>query len=253
MRAREAALSEARLLQGLRHPNVVACAEGFYDSENEVVRLVLEYMDGGDLQRHLAARRETGEAFPLHFAYRLLVEVGDALNFVHAHGVLHRDVKPANILLSERASQIKLGDFGIAKLVEATTAATLKANSVVGTPYHLAPELVAGQAYGAAADCWAFGTCLYEVLTLRRAFEASNHLALMRLICEEAPPALPAETPEDLVRVVYGLLAKEPGQRMLLFEAISLCAVSAAAAVAAAAGHGGTDCALGDAAQFPET
>merc|ERR1740121_2912201 len=250
MRAREAALSEARLLQGLRHPNVVACAEVFYDSENEVVRLVLEYMDGGDLQRHLAARRETGEAFPLHFAYRLLVEVGDALNFVHAHGVLHRDVKPANILLSERASQIKLGDFGIAKLVEA---ATLQANSMVGTPYHLAPELVAGQAYGAAADCWAFGTCLYEVLALRRAFEANNHLALMRLICEEAPPALPAETPEDLVRVVYGLLAKDPAQRMPLFEAISLCAVSAAAAVAAAAGHGGTDCALGDAAQFPET
>jgi len=236
-RAREAALLEARLLQTLRHPYIVACEEVFHDAEQEVVRLVLEYMGGGDLQRQLAARREIGEAFPVQFAYRMLAEIGDALGFIHSAGVLHRDVKPANILLSAGGSEMKLGDFGIAKLVEA---ATLKANSMVGTPYYLSPELVAGQAYGAAADCWALGTCLYEVLTLRRAFEANNHLALMRLICEEHPPAMPAETPEDLVRVVYGLMAKDPGHRTLLSEAIHLG--QAGVAAWAVADSGSMDC-----------
>lgn len=230
-RARDAALAEAKLLQGLRHPHVVTCEEVVYDAEQHIVRLILEYMDGGDLQCHIAARRETLEAFPVHFAYRVLTEIGEALNFIHSSGVLHRDVKPANILLTAGAQEIKLGDFGIAKLVEA---ATLQAASMVGTPYYLSPELIAGQTYGSAADCWALGTCLYEVLSLRRAFEAGNHLALMRLICEESPPALPAETPDDLRKVVYGFLAKEPGQRMGLAEALGLSAAAASLAASPA-------------------
>jgi len=222
---REAALAEARLLQGLRHPHIVACEEAFYDGDYEVVRLVLEYMDGGDVQRHLVARREAKEAFPLAFAYRILSDIGDALSFIHLHGVLHRDVKPANLLLTAGARQIKLADFGIAKLVEV---ATLKAHSMVGTPYYLSPELVAGQAYGPAADAWALGACLYEVLALRRPFEAGNHLALMRLICDEQPPTLGAHAPEELRSVVDGFLAKDPRERLPLLEAIQRCATAAA-------------------------
>lgn len=76
---------------------------------------------------------------------------------------------------------MKLADFGIAKLVEAS----LKAQTLVGTPYYFSPELVSGEEYGAAADDWALGAVLYEVVALRRPFEASNQLALVRKICED--------------------------------------------------------------------
>lgn len=137
-------------MQNLRHPHIVACLEVFFDEATQVVRLVLEYMNGGDLQCLLAARRDSGDGpFPAHFARRVLAAVGGALAHVHAAGVLHRDVKPANILLG-RSQRIKLGDFGVSKLVEA---ATLKAQTLVGTPYYFSPELVSGDEYGTASDC----------------------------------------------------------------------------------------------------
>merc|ERR1740121_2398141 len=174
--------------------------------------MVLEFMDGGDLQGLIANRKEAeGGSFPAHFARRVLAAVGGALAYIHHAGVLHRDIKPANVLLTRRSQRMKLGDFGVAKLVEAST---LKAHTLVGTPYYFSPELVSGEEYGPASDCWALGACLYEVAMLQRPFEASNQLALIRKICDDAPAELPSETAEDVRRATDGLLLKDPKLRM---------------------------------------
>jgi len=234
-KAREAAIAEAKLLQGLRHPHVVGCEEVFFDAERQAVRLVLEYMDGGDLDRLIARQRDTrnGALFDAHLTRRVLAAIGGALNYVHGLGVLHRDVKPANMLLSKRSNRIKLADFGIAKLVETTT---LRAKSVLGTPYYLSPEIVCGETYGAQADGWALGACLYEVAALKRPFQAGNQLALVRKICDEAPPELPEGTASDLKIAIEGLLEKNPSRRMVLSVALQVSpAVSALVTPASAA------------------
>jgi len=225
---REGAIAEAQLLQTLRHPHIVACQEVAFDEENHIVRLVLEYMDGGDLQGLIESRRAAGESFDAHFARRLLAAVGGALFYVHSAGILHRDIKPANILLSKRSHRIKIADFGIAKLVEATT---LKAQTVVGTPYYLSPEIVSGEEYGPASDSWALGACLYEIVMLRRPFEASNQLALVQKICYGQLEELPASTADDVRSVIHNLLEKDQHKRMSLADALSSSAAIAALVV----------------------
>jgi len=225
VRKREAALSEARLLQKLCHPHIVGCEEVTLDSEFHVVRLVLEYMDGGDLRELIDERKQRSEVFPPHVPRRVLASVGGALQYVHGAGVLHRDVKPANVLLSKNSMRIKLADFGIAKLAEA---ATLKAQTVVGTPYYFSPELVSGELYGTASDCWALGVCIYELAALQRPFEASNQLALVRRICEFAPPTLSEDTAPDIREVCDGLLEKDPDVRWPLERALAISPAIAA-------------------------
>lgn len=221
----QAALAEASLLQELRYPHIVSCEEILFDIERSVVCLVLEYMDGGDLHGLIEQHRRENDPFDGHFPRRVLAAVGGALQYIHEMGILHRDVKPANVLLSRRSCRIKLADFGIAKLVEA---ATLKAHTLVGTPYYFSPELVSGEEYGPPADCWALGAVLYEIVALRRPFEASNQLALVRKICEETPTALPAETADDISAAVDGLLQKDVRKRMSMAEVLSISSPVAA-------------------------
>jgi len=149
---------------------------------------------------------------------KTLSAVGSALLYIHAEGVLHRDVKPSNILLDRDMREIRLADFGVSKILQATA----RARSFVGTPYYLSPEIVSGQPYGASSDTWALGVCLYELLALRRPFEAENQLALACQIAHEEPAPLPADHVPDVVQAIMGLLRKDPGERMQLTEALAL-------------------------------
>eukprot|EP00931_Biecheleriopsis_adriatica_P004493 TRINITY_DN106151_c0_g1_i1.p1 TRINITY_DN106151_c0_g1~~TRINITY_DN106151_c0_g1_i1.p1 ORF type:complete len:721 (-),score=123.24 TRINITY_DN106151_c0_g1_i1:53-2215(-) len=226
-KVQDTALSEARLLMQLKHPHIVRCYEAQLDAARHVVWLALELMDGGDVQSLIDARRQMEQPpFEAHFVRRVLACVGSALEYVHAQGVLHRDCKPANILLARNCQRIKLGDFGISKLLEATN----KARTVVGTPYYLSPEIVSGQAYGPAADAWALGVCLFELAALQRPFEAGNPLALVRRICEEPPLDLPPDTPPDISRAILGLLDRDAIRRITLSQALGVSEAVAALA-----------------------
>lgn len=228
-KARRSALAEARLLRRLHHPHIVRCEEVCWDVERRVVWLALEFMDGGDAQSLIEARRSAkgdGAAFRPHLVRRVLAAVGSALRYVHDEGILHRDVKPANILLTRCSQRIKLGDFGISKILQATSGA----RSLVGTPCYLSPEVLSGQPYGPASDAWALGVCLYELAALRRPFEASNPLALVRYICETEPPALPSSTAADICCAVTGLLKRDAATRMPLCEALAVSDAVAALA-----------------------
>lgn len=225
--SRDAAYREARLLQRLRYPHIVTCEDVLWDYQRRSVLLVLDFMDGGDLRGLIEAKKNAAELFEAHFARRVLAAVGGALAYIHRAGVLHRDVKPANVLLTRHSHRIKLADFGIAKLLESS----LNAHTVVGTPHYLSPEIVAGKAYGEASDSWALGVCLYEVATTQRPFDASNQLALVRRICEEPFPPLPDSTAADICRAIEGMLQKPVADRLLIPEALLVSSAVAALVV----------------------
>eukprot|EP00930_Biecheleria_cincta_P001199 TRINITY_DN102360_c0_g1_i1.p1 TRINITY_DN102360_c0_g1~~TRINITY_DN102360_c0_g1_i1.p1 ORF type:complete len:427 (+),score=75.34 TRINITY_DN102360_c0_g1_i1:29-1282(+) len=215
-KARSGALAEAELLQNLRHPNIVGCHEARWDSTRQVVWLAMDLMDGGDLRVYIDQRRASGKSIPdLSFVRGVILGIGGALSYVHMQNVLHRDVKPSNILLDATLKAIKLSDFGIAKILEATKLTS----TVIGTPFYLSPEMVRGGQYGASADAWALGVCLYELLTLRRPFEAGNQLLLARQIVEQEPKPLPS-CPLDVSSAIMGLLCKDPHRRLQVIQAM---------------------------------
>eukprot|EP00929_Paragymnodinium_shiwhaense_P008942 TRINITY_DN112944_c0_g1_i1.p1 TRINITY_DN112944_c0_g1~~TRINITY_DN112944_c0_g1_i1.p1 ORF type:complete len:895 (+),score=193.42 TRINITY_DN112944_c0_g1_i1:90-2774(+) len=230
---REAAFAEAKLLQQLRHPHIVGCYDFFWDEGRQVVHLLLEFMDGGDLQSLLEARKKEAEPvhFEAHFGRRVVAAVGGALRHCHEADVLHRDVKPGNVLLARHSHRIKLADFGIAKLLDMTA----HANTLVGTPYYFSPEIVMGRTYGEAADGWSLGIVLFEICMLSRPFEAANQLALVRRIAEDPHPTLGDHVSSDLQKAVNGLLIKDEFKRMTLKEALHV-SEAIAALVASVAG-----------------
>lgn len=216
-RARDVVLREGELLRRLKHPNIVSCEDVGWDADHQLVWLALELLDGGSVRNLIDSRSAHRTPFQAHFVRRVLLDIGGALEYIHLEGVLHRDVKPANMLLTLTAPPVlKLADFGISKLLEGSG----HAHTIVGTQYYFSPELAAGQPYGRASDAWALGVCLYELATLKKPFTASSILELASCIRDEPFPLLPADTAPDCADAISGLLEKDPTKRLQLQEAM---------------------------------
>lgn len=163
----------------------------------------------------LAARRDSYRARWREIA-RLVVTLADAVQFAHSRGVIHRDLKPGNVLFDE-TGRVYVADFGLAKFVGGDLAATQTVH-VFGTPAYLAPEVALGGARAATtvADVYGLGTILYELLAGRAPFAADSLPSLLRRIAEEPPPPLSAaepRVPDDLATIAQRALAKEPARR----------------------------------------
>jgi len=209
---------EARAVSSLNHPHI--CTLYDIGSQDGVDFLVLEYLEG----ETLADRLKRG-ALPLDQALRTGIEVADALDKAHRQGVVHRDLKPGNIMLTK--SGAKLLDFGLAKLAGAeggsvesalpTQQKSLTAEgSILGTLQYMAPEQLEGKEADARTDLFAFGAVVYEMLTGKRAFEGKSQASLIAAIMEHDPAPmseLQPMTPPVLDRVIKKCLAKEPDRR----------------------------------------
>lgn len=194
---------EARLAARLNHPHVVAVFD--LTSEGDERWLVMEYIDGVTLAE--LARRE-GALSPDRAA-PLLAQAADALAAAHAAGIIHRDVKPSNILVTADG-QVKLSDFGIAR-AEADASLT-QTGLVTGSPAYLAPEVASGATATDASDVWSLGATLYHSLAARPPYEVGENLmgALYRIVHEE-PPRL--EDAGWLSPLLEATMTKDPDQR----------------------------------------
>ena len=201
-------LKEAKISGRLQHPNIVTV---FDVGEDEgVLYLAMEYISGGSLSQRISDQ----EPFPLYDRIRILSEVADALAHAHQRGVIHRDVKPANILLTE-ASVAKVTDFGIGKLLTGDTDLT-STGQMVGSPAYMSPEQIRGDKLDVRSDIFSLGVVLYQTLTLKKPFPADTLTTLVYQILHEEPAdplAHNGELPPEITPIVRTCLAKNREER----------------------------------------
>jgi len=213
---------EAKTISALQHPNI--CVLHDVGRDGQVDFLVMEYLEGETLAQRLPRKPLT-----LHESLRIAIEVASALDAAHRHGVVHRDLKPGNIMLTK--SGAKLMDFGLAKpqglatgapvLSGATTitkaASPITAEGViVGTVQYMSPEQIQGREADARSDLFAFGATLYEMVSGKRAFDGKSQISVASAILEKDPAPLATLqplTPPSLDRLVSKCLAKDPDDR----------------------------------------
>ena len=204
---------EARAVASLNHPHI--CVLHDIGNQDGTGYMVMEYLEG----ETLAARIARG-ALPLDQALKLATQIADALDRAHRAGVTHRDVKPANIMLTRDG--VKVLDFGLAKsgskpapTEQTLTAALTTEGSVLGTPQYMAPEQFEGKEADARSDIWAFGAVLYEMVTGEKAFQGKSYSSLVGAILSADPRPMLVKpfTPPALERLVRRCLAKDPEDR----------------------------------------
>ncbi|HEY6203995.1 MAG TPA: serine/threonine-protein kinase, partial [Candidatus Limnocylindria bacterium] len=198
---------EARAVGKLRHPNIVTAFD--FTQHGDIAYLVSDYIDGGTLADQL------GTPLPLDYALGILGPIAAALDYAHARGIVHRDIKPQNVLLTREGTAV-LTDFGLAKIVGPGSGMT-QAGSLMGTADYMAPELAGGaEAAGPAADQYALGIIAFQMLVGRHPFPSDNPLsALMAHVNKPVP--LPSQLgvvlPPGAEAALLRALAKKPEDR----------------------------------------
>jgi eukaryotic-like serine/threonine-protein kinase len=199
---------EARAVAQLSHPNVVTVIDRGEDGGRQFI--VFEYVDGESLKQ-LCER--TGP-LPVRRALEIAVAVAEGLAYAHEHGVVHRDVKPQNVLLS-RDGEVKVTDFGIARSLDAESGLTVT-GTVLGTSSYLSPEQASGLHVTPAADVYSLGVVLYELLAGEVPFPGGNQVVVALKHVNEPPPSLLERRPDVPVRLASAVawaLQKDPEQR----------------------------------------
>lgn len=217
---RQQSLNEARVLSSLKHPNVINYVDSFLARKSDHLCIVMEFADGGDLSSRI--KKNYGVNFRETQILDWFIQIVLSLNYVHQRKILHRDVKTQNVFLTSDG-QVKLGDFGIARTLSSTYD---QAKTFVGTPYYLSPELILERPYDHRSDVWAIGVVLYELLTLRHPFNASDMKGLMQRILKVQYDPIPTMYSAEIRNLVPKLLVKDPARRIRLSEILELPIVS---------------------------
>ncbi len=202
-------VQERTVLTSLVHPNVVAVRDLVVDGTD--LALVMDLVRGTDLRERLDAKR----ALPPADAVALAADVAAGLAAAHARGVVHRDVKPENVLLDSVTGAARLTDFGIARLVDGPR--RTRATRIVGTPDYLAPEVIEGCPPGPPVDVYALGTLIFELLTGWTPFGGGHPGAVLRRHVTETVPDVPG-MPEPLTEMLTNCLSKAPAARLTAAE-----------------------------------
>ncbi|HSE62434.1 MAG TPA: protein kinase [Thermoanaerobaculia bacterium] len=205
---RERFAREAQTAGILSHPNIVTIHDIGEDPETQMSYIAMEYIEGKNLKQLLGEKTK----FPFEQVSEIVAEVAEALDYAHRKGIIHRDVKPANIIITTDG-KVKITDFGIAKIASSNLTTT---GQFLGTPNYMSPEQVSGSPVDGRSDLFSLGVVLYELLTSRKPFQGDNLTAISYKIVHEdfTPPAtvLP-DVPVDFNDIVSRAMAKDPWNR----------------------------------------
>uniref|UniRef100_A0A803YK21 non-specific serine/threonine protein kinase n=1 Tax=Meleagris gallopavo TaxID=9103 RepID=A0A803YK21_MELGA len=202
---REESRREVAVLANMKHPNIVLYRESF--EENGCLYIVMDYCEGGDLFKKINAQK--GVLFSEDQILDWFVQICLALKHIHDRKILHRDIKSQNIFLTKDGT-IQLGDFGIARVLNSTVEL---ARTCIGTPYYLSPEICQNRPYNNKSDIWALGCVLYEMCTLKHAFEAGNMKNLVLKIISGSFPPVSTHYSYDLRNLLSQLFKRNPRDR----------------------------------------
>jgi hypothetical protein len=199
---------EAKAAATVVHPNVVAIHA--VETWKGLPYLVMSYVPGRSLQERL----DSDGPLAVKDVLRIGMQTASGLAAAHAQGLVHRDVKPANILLENGVGRVWLTDFGLARAVD--DASLTQSGVIAGTPQYMAPEQALGQAVDHRADLFSLGSTLYAMCTAHAPFRAESAMAVLRRVCDDQPRPLPSVNPEVpgwLARLIERLHAKKPEER----------------------------------------
>lgn len=199
---------EAKTLARLQHPRILPIYD--YGIEGEYFFLVMPYIDGGDLTHQMQK-----SALPLEQIGQIVTQIGDALDYAHTQGVIHRDLKPNNILVDQRGNCF-LSDFGLAKIAEESSSKLTSSGLIIGTADYMSPEQGLGQGVDSRTDIYSFGVILYELVTGEVPFKADSPTAVIIKTIQEPlrpPRQLNPDLPEAVEEVIMVACAKQPEDR----------------------------------------
>ncbi|HYW58560.1 MAG TPA: protein kinase [Polaromonas sp.] len=205
--------TEARSAARLQHPNIVSVYDS--DRHDDMAYLVMEFIQGEDLKHHL----DSGKLYSLEQSLGMVRELLSALAYAHRQNIVHRDVKPANLLI-EASGRVKLTDFGVARIQDSGEA-TRTQGTMVGTLKYMSPEQVQGLPVDARSDLFAAGIVLYQLLTGKRPFDGDTDFSIIQQIVSHspvAPSAINALLPPAIDAVVSRALAKKRDLRFASAE-----------------------------------
>jgi serine/threonine protein kinase len=211
---------EARTIAFLRHPNIVQVYD--FDSFEGHPYIIMEYVPGLSLSAYMRALHGQNQQMDLQEISRLLTALAGALQYAHERGVIHRDVKPGNILLTSPSSPVEAGkplpddvqpvltDFGLVRFLNSSQQSA--AGQIAGTPAYMSPEQARGDPVDPRSDIYSLGIVLYELLAGRIPFEADSTMGVLLKHMNEPPPPI-AGLPKGLQKIIDRVLAKQPAER----------------------------------------
>ena len=210
--------NEAEILSSLNNKYVVKFYESFKMNQN--IYILMEYCDNGDLCTFLSkikkARKSDNYYLDEDFVWKLFIQMSIGLYYIHSKKIIHRDIKTLNIFLTKDLDA-KIGDLGVAKILEHTN----HANTFIGTPYYVSPEMCKNKPYNEKSDIWALGCILYELLTFNHPFTANSQPALFIKILNSSFNPFPPGVPEDLKHMVEFILQKDCAERPSMEEILT--------------------------------
>lgn len=202
---------EARGVGRLLHPNILRLID--FDVDGEMYYMVMEYIPGGTLRSYLNNQKQ----LPIEEALRITTQLADALSYAHQQGMIHRDIKPGNVMFADETHQhVVLTDFGIARLLDDAEARLTLPGAVFGTPSYMSPEALRGEVVDARSDLYSLGVMLYEMVTGQRPYVAETPYSLLMKLAKEPltpPRKLNPALPNALQKLLLKVLEKEPVKR----------------------------------------
>lgn len=213
-------LNEIRILCSIDHPNVVGYKEAFVQDTKLCV--VMEYVGGGDLYERVTSCKNKGYCITEESIWKYSTQIMNGLKALHDLKIIHRDIKSANIFLSDDYETVKLGDLNVAKVAKEEYASTQ-----IGTPYYLAPEIWTNERYDFRCDIFSMGCVMFEMAALEVPFEAANLQELFKQITKSQPARIPERYSDQLNAAIHKFLEKDPERRPNIYQVLEMPVVKA--------------------------